>query len=102
MGRRRAAESVPAVEKGIEEVIITHRKTRRGVRTTEKTVPVLVPSKEKSEQPSSSKKGKRRQLHPAEVEASKGQPSTMNAAMEHEFTDEQVDHLPHPEMEQGL
>jgi len=45
MGRRRAAESVPEVKEGIEEIIIQHAKTKRGVRTTQKSVPILVPSK---------------------------------------------------------
>jgi hypothetical protein len=42
-----ADEPVPAMEHGIEEVLICHRKTRHGVWTTEKSVSVLIPVKDK-------------------------------------------------------
>jgi hypothetical protein len=45
------------MEQGIEEVLIRHRKTRRGVRTTEKSIPVLITVKDKLGQNSQSKKG---------------------------------------------
>jgi hypothetical protein len=91
MGRRRAAESVPAVEDGIEEVVIKHTKTRRGVRTTEKVVPVVIPSKEKPGQSSRSKKGKQRQLDPEQVEESEGHPLNIEDTQTEHFFDEQVD-----------
>ncbi|KAH9035383.1 hypothetical protein EDB85DRAFT_1944573 [Lactarius pseudohatsudake] len=40
MGRRRAAETVIDYEPGILEVIITHRRTKRGIVTREKVVPI--------------------------------------------------------------
>jgi len=103
MGRRCAAESVPAVEEGIEEVIIKHTRTKRGVRTTEKVVPVLIPSKVKPGQSSRSKKGKQCQLDP-ELEMAQGsevQFPSMEDTQAHQFIDEQVDDLPDVEDEQG-
>jgi hypothetical protein len=103
MGRRRAAESVPAVEDGVEEVIIKHRKTKRGIRTTEKVVPVPIPSKDMPGQSSHSKKGKQRQLDP-ELEKAEGsgvQIPSMDDSQTHQFIDEQVDDLPDLEAEQG-
>lgn len=64
MGRRRGPESVPAVEEGIDELVIHHRQTRRGTRTTEKVVPVVIPEKVKPGESSKSKKGKTRQADP--------------------------------------
>jgi hypothetical protein len=101
MGRRRAAESVPAVEDGIEEVIIKHTRTKRGVRTTEKVVPVLIPSKEKPGQSSRSKKGKQRQLGLEQVEGSEGHSPTIEDTQAHQFLYEQVDDFPDVEPEQG-
>jgi hypothetical protein len=100
MGRRRAAESVPAVEDGIEEVIIKHTRTRRGVRTTEKVVPVLIPSKEKPGQSSRSKKGKQRQLDPERAEGSGARLPSMEDTQPHQYIDEQVDDLPDLDHEQ--
>lgn len=68
MPRRRPAESVPEVEDGIKEVLIEHRKTKRGIRTTAKVVPVLKPSKKKPGQSSRSKKGKQHQVDPEQME----------------------------------
>jgi hypothetical protein len=103
MGRRRAAESVPAVEDGIEEVIIKHRKTKRGVRTTEKVVPVLIPTKQKSRQSSRSKKGMQRQLdpEPEKAEGSGVQVPSMDDLQTHQFIDEQVNDFPDIEPEKG-
>lgn len=66
MVRRRADESAPAVEDGIEERVIRHARTKRGIRTTEKVVPVLSPVKKKS----SHSKGKKGQLGPESAEGS--------------------------------
>jgi hypothetical protein len=103
MGRRRAAESVPAVEDGIEEVIIKHRKTKRGIRTTEKVVPVLIQSKEKSGQSSRSKKGMQHQLdlEPEKAEGSRMQLPLMDDSQTHQYIDEQVDDIPDIAPEQG-
>lgn len=103
MGRRRAAESVPAVEDGIQEVLIEHRQTRRGVRTTAKAVPILKPAAKKPGQPSRSKKGKQRQVDPEQMEgdASEGHLPTMEDTQEYQFIDGQVDDLPDLEREQG-
>jgi hypothetical protein len=101
MGRRRAAESVPAVEDDIEEVIIKHTKTRRGVRTTEKIVPPVISSKEKPGQSSRSKKGKQRQMDPEQVEESERHLPTIDDAQAHQFLDEQADEFLDLEPEQG-
>jgi hypothetical protein len=103
MGRRRAAESVPAVEEGIEEVIIKHTRTKWGVWTTEKVVPVLIPSKEKPGQTSHSKKGKQRQggPEPERAEGSGVQSPFMEDIEAHQFVEEQVDDLPDLEHEPG-
>ena len=101
MGRRRKAQAVPAVEENIQEVITTHRQTTRGVRTTEKVVPVLKPSKDKPGQPSHSKKGKERQIDPKQTgQVTDHFPITDNAP-EDQFFDEQVDSLPDLEPDQG-
>ncbi|KAH8995501.1 hypothetical protein EDB86DRAFT_2829415 [Lactarius hatsudake] len=55
---RCAAESLLPAEDGIEEVIIHHRRTKRGIRTTEKAVLILLPSKAKPGQSSHLKQGK--------------------------------------------
>ncbi len=101
MGSRRAAESVPAVEDGIEEVIIKHTKTRRGVRTTEKIVPPLISSKEKPGQSSRLKKGKQRQMDLEQVEESERHLITIDDTQANQFLDEQVDDLCDLEPEQG-
>lgn len=62
MGRRRAQESVPATEQGIEEVVIKHRQTRSGVRTSNTTLPVLIPVKKKHGKSSRSSKEDRAQV----------------------------------------
>jgi len=48
---------VPNAVKGIEDVIVTHTKTKRGTRTREKVIPVVLPKPEGSGQSSKSKKG---------------------------------------------
>jgi hypothetical protein len=104
MGRQCAAESVPAVEEGIEEVIIKHTRTKRGVRTTEKVVPILIPSKEKKPaQSSRSKKGKQCQLDPESdrAEGSVVQSPFMDDTEAHQFVEEQLNDYPDLEHEQG-
>ena len=103
MGRRRAAEAVPVAEDGIQEVVVEHRKTRRGVRTTEKVVPVLIPTKEKPGQSSRSKKGKHHQLDPEKEKAdgSEVQLPVTDYTHEHQFPDEQAYDPPDDEPEQG-
>jgi hypothetical protein len=98
MGRRRAAESVPAAEDGIEEVIIKHTRTRRCIRTTEKVVPILLPSKEKPGQSSRSKKGKQRQLAPEPERAEQSeQLPPMEDTETNQFIDEQEHEQGQPE-----
>lgn len=93
MGRRRADESVPEVEHGIEEVLIRHRKTRRGFRTTEKCVPVAIPVKDTLGQPSKSKGGLNGISDPEQAEGSQVIPLTIDDAS-HECAEEQIyDHL---------
>jgi hypothetical protein len=99
MPRRRAAESVPEVEDGIEEVIIRHSKTKRGTRTTEKVVPVLIPGKEKPGQSSHSKKGKKPQMDPDNAEGSQVALPTIVDTQIHQFIDEPAEDLPDLEME---
>jgi hypothetical protein len=98
MPLRRAAESVPDAEDGIEEVVIRHRRTKRGVRTTEKVVPVLRPGKVNSGQPSKSKKGKQSQppsqLETDNAEGSGGAFPTIDDVQTDQFIDEQEDGLP--------
>lgn len=63
MGRRRTKESVPATEQGIEEVVIKHRQTKSGgIRTTQKTVPIIVPAKKKPGRSSCSTEDDRNQV----------------------------------------
>ncbi len=100
MGRRRAAESVPEVEDGIEEIVIWHAKTSRGFWTTEKSVPIIVPTKEKSGQPSCSKKGKQHELEPNRAEGSGEGVTTMDDTQTHQFMDEQEYDLPDLEPEE--
>ena len=99
MPRRRAAESVPETEDGIEEVVIRHSKTKRGIRTTEKVVPVLIPSKEKPGQSSRSKKGKKPQMDPDKAEGSQVALQTMADTQIHQSIDEEAEDLPDLEME---
>lgn len=62
MARRRANESALATEQGIEEVVIQHRKTKSGrIRTTQKTVPVVIPVNQKASRSSRSKTKKKDQ-----------------------------------------
>jgi hypothetical protein len=100
MGRRRAAESVPETEDGIEDVIIQHTRTKRGVRTKQKSVPVVIPSKEKPGQ-SSRSKGKQQRLDLDNVGGSGDVLATMDDPQTHQFIDEQVDDLPELDSEQG-
>ena len=99
MGRRRGAEDVPEVEDGIDEVVINHRKSCRGTRTTEKAVPVVihenltvkpVPSKQ------SKKKGKAHQPDPDVAGGPEMPINTIADSGRHAnfFTDEQVDDFP--------
>ena len=101
MGRRHAAESVPEVEEGIEEIIIQHAKTKWGVRTTQKSVPILVLSKEEPGQPSHSKKGRQHQLEPDRAEGSGEGVSTMDDTQTHQFIDEQEYDPPDLETEES-
>lgn len=100
MPRRRAAESVPEVEPNIEEVIIRHRKTKRGVRTTEKTVPIVVPNKKGiTGQSAGSKKGRHPPLDPNKAEGSQGAMPTMDDTQTSQFIDDHLDDFPNLETE---
>ncbi|KAH9030538.1 hypothetical protein EDB85DRAFT_1891563 [Lactarius pseudohatsudake] len=102
MPRRRAAESLLPAEDGIEEVIVHHRKTKRGIRTTEKAVPILLPSKAKPEQSSHSKKGKKNdQLESDTAEGSQVILNSLGDTQSQQFIDEQMEGLPDDHMEQG-
>jgi hypothetical protein len=102
MPRRRAAESLLPAEDGIEEVIVRHRRTQRGIRTTEKAVPILLPSKAKPEQSSHSKKGKKKdQLESDTAEGSQVILNSLGDTQAQQFTDEQMEGLPDDDMEQG-
>jgi hypothetical protein len=89
MVRRRADEPVPAMEHGIEEVIIRHRKTKRGVRTTEKSIPVLIPVKDKPGKSSHYNGRQNGQLDPECLMGSEVNIPTINDASFHQCTDEQ-------------
>ncbi|KAH9007925.1 hypothetical protein EDB84DRAFT_1447239 [Lactarius hengduanensis] len=104
MPRRRAAESLLPAEDGIEEVIVRHRRTKRGIRTTEKAVPILLPSKAKPAQSSHSKKGKKNdQLESDTAEGSQVILNSLGDTQSQQFIDEQMEGLPVPDddMEQG-
>jgi hypothetical protein len=92
MPRRRAAESVPDVEDDIEERIIRHTKTKRGIRTMEKVVPVL--RKDKPAKPSKSKKGKQPPLETDIAEGSGGALPTYDDTHTPQFIDDQDDGFP--------
>ncbi|KAH9024349.1 hypothetical protein EDB85DRAFT_1894332 [Lactarius pseudohatsudake] len=102
MPRRRAAESLLPAEDGIEEVIVRHRRTKRGIRTTEKAVPILLPSKAKPAQSSHSKKGKKNdQLESDTAEGSQVILNSLGDTQSQQFIDEQMEGLPDDDMEQG-
>ncbi|KAH9005466.1 hypothetical protein EDB86DRAFT_2825116 [Lactarius hatsudake] len=102
MPRRRAAESLLPAEDGIEEVIIHHRRTKRGIRTTEKAVPILLPSKAKPGQSSHLKQGKDDdQLGSDTAEGSQVILNSLGDTQSQQFIDEQMEGLPDDEMEQG-
>ncbi|KAH8987551.1 hypothetical protein EDB86DRAFT_2832248 [Lactarius hatsudake] len=102
MPRRRAAESLLPAEDGIEEVIIHHRRTKRGIRTTEKAVPILLPSKAKPGQSSHLKQGKDNdQLGSDTAEGSQVILNSLGDTQSQQFIDEQMEGLPDDEMEQG-
>jgi hypothetical protein len=90
MVRRRADESVPAVEHGIGEVVIQHRQTRRGVWTTEKVVPVLIPEKPKPGWTSCSKKAQKGQIDPDLAEHMMALDPIMDLPQAPAYFDEQV------------
>ncbi|KAH9048857.1 hypothetical protein EDB84DRAFT_1556524 [Lactarius hengduanensis] len=102
MPQRRAAESLLPAEDGIEEVIIRHRRTKRGIQTTEKAVPILLPSKAKPAQSSHSKKGKKNdQLESDTAEGSQVILNSLGDTQSQQFIDEQMEGLPDDDMEQG-
>ena len=90
MVRRRADEPVHAVEDGIVEVKIEHRKTSRGIRTKEKTVPVRVAVKGKSGKFSHSK-GKADQSGPELVEDPGVAVPPLDNSQPHQYVEEQAD-----------
>ncbi|KAH8994300.1 hypothetical protein EDB86DRAFT_2829803 [Lactarius hatsudake] len=99
---RCAAESLLPAEDGIEEVIIHHRRTKRGIRTTEKAVPILLPSKAKPGQSSHLKQGKYDdQLGSDTAEGSQVILNSLGDTQLQQFIDEQMEGLPDDEMEQG-
>ena len=101
MGRRRAAQSVPAVPDDVEEVIIKRRKTKRGVRTMEKVAPAIIPKKNKPGQSSNTKKGKQHQLDPEQMDPPGSDFPTVEDTEAAQFIDEEVDDFPGLEDGQG-
>jgi hypothetical protein len=95
MVRRRADEPVHAVEDGIEEVKIEHRKTSRGIRTKEKTVPVRVAVKGKSGKFSHSK-GKADQSGPELVEDPGVAVPPLDNSQPHQYVEERADGFDDP------
>jgi hypothetical protein len=83
---------VPNAVQGIEEVVITHTKTRRGtIRTTEKVVLILQAPTKQSKRPSRSKQRTKLQSQLDEAEGSGGViPTTTEAdgVQTHLFMDE--------------
>jgi hypothetical protein len=90
MVQRCADESVPAVQQGIKEVVIQHWRTRHGVRTTEKAVPVLILEKPKCGQSSCSKKGQKAHVDPEFPECSRGMDAIINEPKAPQYFDEDV------------
>ncbi|KAI9436444.1 hypothetical protein H4582DRAFT_2078560 [Lactarius indigo] len=102
MPRRRAAESLLPAEEGIEEVIIHHRRTKRGIRTTQKSVPILLPTKAKAGESSNSKKGKKdKALDPATAEGSQMASASFKDTQAEQWIDEQMDEPPNDETKQS-
>lgn len=99
MVRRRADEPAHAVEDGIEEVKIEHRKTGRGIRTKEKTVPVRVTVKGKSGK-SSRSKGKADQSGPELVEDPGAVVPPLDNAQAHQYVEERADGFDDPCLDQ--
>ena len=102
MVRQCADESVPAAEHGIEEVIIRHRQTRRGIRTTEKVVPVLIPEKQKPGQSSCSKKGQKGHVDLDLAERSGVPDTTMDEPQAPQYIDEQADDAYYRDAAEGV
>jgi hypothetical protein len=101
MVQQRADESVPLVEHGIGEVIIQHRQTRHGVRTVEKSVPVLVQEKPKCGQSSCSKKGQKGHVDPESVECSRVLDPIMDDPQAPQCINEQFDSAPDMDADEG-
>jgi hypothetical protein len=97
MVRRRADLPVPAMEEGIEEVLICHRKTRRGVRTTEKSIPVLISVKDRPGQNPQSKKGQNGISDSNLVDGSEAIMPTIDDATFHQCADEHA--YDHPDID---
>jgi hypothetical protein len=93
-----ADELVPTMEHGIEKVLIHHRKTRHGVQTMEKHIPVLIPVKDR---PGKSSQSKGRQRGLLDLECPKGSEvtiPTIDNALFHQCTDEQIYDHPDSDM----
>jgi hypothetical protein len=89
---------VPVAVKGISEVVSKHTITKRGtIRTTEKIVPILRPSKGTTSGRSSRSRTKAQQPQNQqnEVDASEGAPPTFDNAQPHPYVDEDL--YEHPE-----
>jgi hypothetical protein len=95
MPRRRAAESVPEVEHDIEEVIIRHRKNKRGaVRTQEKSIPIVIPN---VDAPRQSERLRNRKLTPLDRSNAEGSQRAMPT-----MSDTQTSHFMDDPMEEFL
>jgi hypothetical protein len=99
MDQCRADKPVPAVEHGIEEVFIQHRKTKHGFQTTEKCVPVLIPVKDKLGQPSHSKGGLKGISDLEQAEGSQVIPPMIDDVSLHKCADEHIYDHPYGDME---
>jgi hypothetical protein len=99
MGQHWADEPVPAMEHGIEEVLICHRKTRHSVWTTEKSVPVLIPVKDKPGKSSQYKGQQKGQLDPECPMGSEVNIPTIDDASFHPCANEQIYDHPDDDME---
>jgi hypothetical protein len=82
---------VPNAVKGIEEVVVTHTKKKRGTYTTEKVVPIVLPKPKGSRQSSKSKKGLPSDPWPNNPRPKRAIPTEVPAEWleENQFLDEQ-------------
>jgi hypothetical protein len=93
---------VPNAVKGIEEVVVTHTKTKRGtIRTKEKIVPVVLPMQERPGQTSKSKKNSPPQLNSSDTHVPEKVIPTAHPAEDNPYLDDQEYLLPDPTTEES-